>query len=416
MSRNSICVPSLTVIDCKSQAELDLAALPPVRPAGLYVHVPFCFHKCHYCDFYSITRQTPGRMARFVDLVLAEADLWAASLLTLRPDTVFFGGGTPSLLPIGEMDRLLSGMAERFDLSGVREWTVEVNPATADAAYLRMMRRRGVDRISFGAQSFDAAELAMLERHHAPADVPAAVAMAREAGFDRLSIDLIYAIPGQSMESWQRSLAAAVALDTGHLSCYGLTYEANTPLTVRRRLGRVVAAEEGLEVAMFRECRRRLAEVGLPAYEVSNYARPGCESLHNLGYWTGESYLGLGPSAASHVEGRRFRNQPHLGRWEESIAAGAPAAIEYEHLSPRQRAGELAMLNLRLARGIDLGALRQRTGVDGRALFSDQAARLSAIGLLEDTGGHLRLTDKAWPVADAVAAEFLEASCATHAG
>ena len=404
-------MPSLAVLSRAKNTLPDLAALPRSRPRGLYVHVPFCFHKCHYCDFYSITRQSPQRMERFVDLTLAEAALWRErSDLVLKPETVFFGGGTPSLLPPGAMSRLLEGLAERFDLTGVCEWTVEVNPATADLSYLRMMRAGGVNRISLGAQSFDRRELATLERHHDPADVPRALAWAREAGFERLSIDLIYGIPGQTPESWRQSLVEAVALGTRHLSCYGLTYEPNTPMAVRRRLGRVTPAAEEVELGMLWEARTRLAAAGMPAYEISNYAAAGEESLHNLGYWTGQNYIGLGPAAASHVEGRRWRNDPHLGRWEHQVQAGGLPAIEYEELTPGQRAGELAMLGLRLASGIDLDEIARRTRVDARSVFSDVLARLIGAGLLEEAGGRIRLTDKGLPVGDGVASEFLSAA------
>ena len=385
----------------------DLAALPAATPAGLYVHVPFCFHKCHYCDFYSITRQTPERMGRFVDLVLREAELWGKSAVTLRPRTVFFGGGTPSLLPPGEMRRLLDGLRERFDLTGVEEWTVEVNPATADVEYLRMLVAGGVDRVSFGAQSFDSRDLKMLERHHAPGDAARAVGMAREAGVPRMSLDLIFAVPGQTLDGWRRNLNAALALGLTHLSCYGLTYEPNTPLAVRRRLGRVTAAAEELELAMFAETRRVLRDAGLPAYEVSNYAAAGDESRHNLGYWHGDGYVGLGPSAASHVEGHRFRNEPHLGRWEAAVQGGRLAIIEAEQLSPREREGELAWLNLRTTAGIDVRDFRHRTGVDARERLRKPLDEMVDAGLVEDVGSHLRLTERGWPVADGISAEFL---------
>lgn len=389
---------------------LDVRELPAERVQGLYVHVPFCFHKCHYCDFYSITRQTAGRMKRYVDLVLAEAEIWPASPLKLEFETAYIGGGTPSLLGIDQMRRLLAGLRERFDLSRLREWTVEVNPATADLEWLRTVREYGVDRISLGAQSFDRGELEALERHHDPADVGRGVALARQAGFERINVDLIYAIPGQTLASWRRSLAEALALGTDHLSCYGLTYEPNTPLAVRRRLGRIQAAPEALEIRMLREARRAVGGAGMVAYEISNFARPGCESLHNLAYWLGESYVGLGPSAASHIHGRRFRNAPHLGRWEAATSGGGLPVIDLEHLTPRQRAGELAMLNLRLARGIDLGDFALRTGMVARDLFSDAIGMLVSQGLLEAGPQHIRLTDKALPVADAIASEFLAAT------
>src|SRR5665213_1255045 len=237
-----------------TEPRLDFTQLPAAPAEGLYAHIPFCAHKCHYCDFYSITRQSSDRMERFVDLILSEADQWTRSRSAddLKPATVFFGGGTPSLLPLASMKRLIAGLHARFDLSAVNEWTVEVNPATADADYLAMLREAGVDRLSFGAQSFDRAELATLERHHNPGDVPRSVELARGAGFSRLNLDLIFAIPGQSLESWAASLARTMSLGTTHLSCYALTYEPNTPMAVKKRLGKILAVDEELELEMLR--------------------------------------------------------------------------------------------------------------------------------------------------------------------
>ena len=398
---------------------LDPAALPAAEVEGLYVHVPFCFHKCHYCDFYSITRQSPERMGRFVDRVLDEAARWGrvgsggggegtGSGPAPRPRTVFFGGGTPSLLPEQEMRRLIGGLRERIELEGVEEWTVEVNPATANARYFAMLWELGVDRVSFGGQSFDSGELKVLERHHDPEDVGRGMEAARGAGFRRINLDLIYAIPGQDLASWERTLAAALALGTTHLSCYGLTYEPNTPIAVRRRLGQLGGVvEEDLEVQMLRHARARLAAAGLEPYEISNYAAPGQQCLHNLVYWTGGNYIGLGPSAASHVEGWRWRNRPHLGEWEDAIDGGALPAVDVEHLTRRRREGELAMLMLRLARGIEFAQFSARTGSDARAVFSGLLGRLEKIDVVQITADSIRLTEKGLAVADAVAAEFL---------
>ncbi len=410
-ARVSALASALPVVDSQPQRHVSatewLENLPTEPPRGLYVHVPFCVHKCHYCDFYSITRQTDERMRQYVDLVLAEANFWSEAGVETDLHTVFFGGGTPSLLPARGMARLLAGLRERLDLSQIDEWTCEVNPATAGNDYLSLMHAGGVNRISFGAQSFDRRELATLERHHDPTDVPAAVDMARAAGFSRISLDLIYAIPGQSIGDWHRSLDRALEIGVDHLSCYGLTYEPNTPLAVRRRLGRVNAIDDDVEVEMFRQTRRHLAAVGMPAYEVSNYARSGQESRHNLGYWRGEGYIGLGPSAASHVGGVRWRNAPHIGHWESAIASRLLPAIDSERLDRDKRAAELAWLNLRLTAGIDVVDYRRRTGRDVRQTFSDVLVQMTMAGLLEDVGTHLRLTDAGWPVADAVAAEFL---------
>jgi oxygen-independent coproporphyrinogen-3 oxidase len=389
---------------------LPLASLDARRIEALYIHVPFCAHKCHYCDFYSITRQSIERMETFVDLVLAEADLWinaATGPSRIQPRTIFFGGGTPSLLPLDLMRRLLAGITGRFDLSALNEWTIEVNPATASVEYCRMLRESGPDRLSFGAQSFDRAELAVLERHHNPLDVGRSIAAARIAGFTRLNLDLIYAVPGQTIESWERSLDAAVELDPPHLSCYGLTYEPNTPLAVLKRMGRVVAVEESIELEMMHLTRRRLAAVGRPAYEISNFAIPGEECRHNLLYWTGGNYLGLGPAAASHIDGWRWRNRPHLGEWERSVAAGALPAIEVELLTSQRRCGELAMLMLRLSGGLNFADFENRIGHDARKLFAKSIERLAPNGLISVDQSGLSLTDRGLEVADAVAAEFL---------
>jgi oxygen-independent coproporphyrinogen III oxidase len=389
-------------------ADLLRPQLVPAAPIeALYLHVPFCFHKCHYCDFYSITRQSEPRMERFVDRVLAEAAQWSDHSPPPGPRTVFFGGGTPSLLPLTPMRRLIDGLRGRFDLSVVEEWTVEVNPATARQDYCAMLRDAGVDRLSFGAQSFDRADLKTLERHHDPDDVPRSLDAARSAGFERLNLDLIYAVPGQDLESWDRSLSAALALKTSHLSCYGLTYEPNTPIAVKKRLGQLKATEEDLELRMFRHARQRLAGAGLEAYEISNYAAPGEECRHNLLYWSGGNYIGLGPSAASHIQGWRWRNRPHLGEWEEAVDAGRLPAIDVEQLTPRRRAGELAMLMLRLTRGIDPAAFSARTGLDARTVFAERLEQFTRLGLLEPHGDAIRLSDKGLAVADAVAAEFL---------
>ena len=383
------------------------ASLPPAEITGLYVHIPFCFHKCHYCDFYSITRQTPDRMIHFVDLILHEADFWTNAPQTLRPRTVFFGGGTPTLLPASEMRRLIHGLRDRFDFSNCCEWTIEANPATVTREYADTLAAAGVNRISMGAQSFNPAELAILERHHNPDDVPRSLDIIKSSGIARLNLDLIYAIPGQNMKSWLQSLDRAIALGTEHLSCYGLTYEPNTPLAVRRRLGLVNSIDPDLEIEMLTETRARLSAAGLLSYEISNYSRPGCQCQHNLLYWHGGDYLALGPAAASHVQGTRWRNRPHLGEWENAIAADLLPAIEIESLTPRQRAGELAMLMLRLSSGIVHADFAARVGLDAPAIFAEVIARLAPLGLLEVSETSIRLSERGLPVADSIAAEFL---------
>jgi len=401
-------VKSLDQFAVNKSQRLAAGDVPGGAAPGLYVHVPFCFHKCHYCDFYSITRQTPERMGRFVDLILSEAEMWGRSKVAVRPRTVFFGGGTPSLLPVEEMGRLIAGLRERFDFSECDEFTVEVNPATASLEYCQMLRASGVDRLSFGAQSFDLAELKILERHHDPADVPRSIAIARQAGFERMNVDLIYAIPGQTLEKWAWSLEQAIGLGTPHVSCYALTYEPNTAMAVRKRLGQFVGCEDSLELEMMRYTRRRLGEAGLSAYEISNYAVAGEACRHNVLYWTGGSYIGLGPAAASHVEGWRWKNRPHLGEWENAVTAGHLPAAEFEVLRDEQRAGEWVMLRMRLARGIGFREYAARWGRDAREVYAAQIAQLSRMGLIEVNEEGFGLSEAGIAVADGVAGEFLE--------
>jgi oxygen-independent coproporphyrinogen-3 oxidase len=325
----------------------------------------------------------------------------------IRPRTIFFGGGTPTLLPQDAMRRLVIGLKEIFDFSGVTEWTVEANPATVNESYCSMLRELGVDRLSFGAQSFDRRELAILERHHEPEDVQRSVEIARSAGFQRINVDLIFAIPGQSMENWLASLNTAIAFGTTHLSAYNLTYEPNTAMTQKKKLGQIIPMDEATELAMLHETRRRMSDAGLPPYEISNFAAPGQECQHNLRYWSGDDYIGLGPAAASHVQGHRWRNAPNLGKWEDGITCNELPVIELETLTPPQRAGELAMLQLRLSRGLSFEDFTARTGQDSQQIFADPIARYTQQGLLLLDDKSLRISPAGIAVADAIAAEFL---------
>ena len=367
--------------------------------AGLYIHIPFCFHKCHYCDFYSIVDER-GRQAVFTERLIEEARVMGP-LVKGPIRTIFAGGGTPTLLRPELWERLLAALHEAFDLTEMTEFTIEANPETVTPALLKTLSAGGVNRMSIGAQSFDPRQLKALERWHDPANVERAVRLARAEGIESVSIDLIFAIPGQSMDDWRADLQRALALEPDHLSCYGLTYEPNTPLAKKLERGRIDLCEENIEAAMYEHTIDTLAAAGYEQYEVSNFARPHRRCEHNLIYWRSENWLALGPSASGHIDGVRWKNVPHLGRYLAS--AGGPPIRDVERLDPDARLGEQLMLRLRLRDGAERGWLEPRLDERRRRVVDEQIAT----GLLERTADHLRLTHRGLMLADSVVAELL---------
>ncbi len=368
----------------------------------MYVHVPFCFHKCHYCDFYSIVddRDRQGAFARrLADELRALAPGKGASLAT-----VFVGGGTPTLLAAEHWARVLEALHDAFDLAADAEFTVEANPETVSPGILETLRSGRVNRLSIGCQSFNERHLKTLERWHDPASVVRAVELARDAGITNINLDLIFGIPGQTLDEWRADLDAALALQPTHLSCYGLTYEPNTAMTAKLGLGRIMQADEDLEAAMYQHTIDRLASAGFEHYEISNFALPGRRCRHNLAYWLNHDWLAAGPSASGHVQGLRWKNQPHLGRYLAHHLPGAPIDVDsVERLDADSHVGEQLMLRLRLIEGAALDWLEPL--LSRKRL--DTVERLVGGGLLERTTTHLRLTRRGLFVADSVIAELL---------
>lgn len=396
---------------------------PPVR--SLYIHVPFCAHKCHYCDFYSFV-DTRDQQSAFVDRLTAEVERLAPFAAGAPLRTVFVGGGTPSLLRVDLWRRLLGRLADLFDLSWMRgaagepprgEFTVECNPESATPELLGALAAGGVNRVSVGAQSFDPRHLRTLERTHDPANVARALDAARAAGVARVSADLIFGIPGQSLDDWDRDLRTALALGTTHLSCYALTYEANTPMTARLKRGEFAAADEDLEAEMFAHTVRVLRAAGLERYEVSNFARPGHESIHNLAYWRQEQWLAAGPSASGHAWAGpttrtgswRWKNVARLGDYLAAPADQRPPITDVEPPDPARLIRERIMMGLRIAEGIDAAALLADADVTapGAAERLRRAAhQFSERGLLR-TADRWQLTDDGFLVCDHVAAGLM---------
>jgi oxygen-independent coproporphyrinogen III oxidase len=370
----------------------------PERP-GLYVHVPFCASKCGYCDFYSLARPSDDpSLARYLDTLTLEA--------SRRPEgfeagTIFIGGGTPTHLPAPDLARLLA-IAREAGGGAVEEWTVEANPGTLTADKLEVLRAAGVDRLSIGAQSFDPSRLAALGRRHGPEEIRAAVRAARAAGIPRLSLDLIYAQPGQTVADVLADLREALALEVEHVSLYALTVEEGTPLHARVAAGVVTPPEDDEARRQYEAVCAESDAAGLPAYEISNFARPGSECRHNLLYWTGGAYLGLGPAAHSHLSGVRRANPASLEAWGEAVQTGRPSPALEERLPPAAKARETLICALRLCGGFELDAFRMRTGFDLDRLCADEIPALVRAGLLERRGPLVRLPASARFISDAV--------------
>ena len=376
------------------------------RISGIYLHIPFCFHKCHYCDFYSIAHDVETeheKQVKFVDRLIAEVRDFCedrSGSTPVQPTTIFVGGGTPTLLSVDLWERLITEFQRLELLDSVREFTVEANPETVSPELMDVLVSGGVNRISVGAQSFDHQLLKTLERHHDPDNVERAIRFAHEAGIDNVNVDLIFAIPGQSMATLESDLESALKLAPDHISYYSLIYEPNTPLTQKKRTGAVVPLDEDIEAAMYERVIDRLGEAGLEQYEVSNWAKSGRRCLHNLMYWKNENWIAFGPFGSSHIDGHRWKNEAHLGHYVDS---NETPTQDHERLDDQGRIGEQLMLGLRLLEGVSLDWVSET--VTGTRL--DRIEKLIELQLLERTQKHLRLTRKGLFVADSVIGELL---------
>ncbi|MFN8092256.1 MAG: radical SAM family heme chaperone HemW [Vicinamibacteria bacterium] len=385
------------------------------RNPGLYLHVPFCSAVCPYCDF-SVLKAGEAARRRFVERMVAEVPLAAAAWDEARPfDTVYFGGGTPSQLEPEALGRILEACRDGLAVAS-EAWTfLEANPEDVTAPACAAWRALGVRTLSLGVQSFADEPLRFLGRRHTGAQARAAVATALGAGFDTVSVDLMFGLPGQSREDWEGDLAAVAALDPGHVSCYQLTIHERTRFGVAKRRGQLAEMPEAGQAALFGLTHRFLADAGFQAYEVSNFARGDeHQSRHNRKYWDHTPYLGLGPSAHSFAAGapaRRWWNELRTPRWEARIAAGERPVESEERLGPEELATETLMLGLRTTEGVDLGSFESRFGVDLLAANEALVGRLVADGQVEvsetPAGRRLAPTVSGLAVADGLAAAFV---------
>jgi len=389
------------------------ADLPPSTRAPVsaaYVHVPFCTSKCHYCDFYSVAGHLDQADA-YLKALATEMDLQFAHFGGITPQTLFIGGGTPTLLDPTRLDRLLSIIESRIDRSRLTEFTIEANPNTFDGDRARVLASHGVNRISFGAQSFLRHELAILQRDHDPDNVAVAMTHARNAGISNLNIDLIFGTPGQTLADWSFSLQSAIALRPDHLSAYSLIYEPNTPMTARMHAGEFAPLDESTELAIFQHTYDTLRAAGYGRYEVSNYSLPGRECQHNLHYWKGANFLAFGPAAAAGYDGYRWKNIASISHYLGALAGPAPVvpATQMEHLPPVRRAGELAMLLLRLTEGLNYSEFETLTTVDPLPRLAPILRKYAGLEFLQETAGGIHITDAGVPVSDHILADILAA-------
>ncbi|HEV8003369.1 MAG TPA: radical SAM family heme chaperone HemW [Planctomycetaceae bacterium] len=372
------------------------------EPRSAYIHVPFCVHRCGYCDFTLVARRD--------DLIDAYLEALAIDLARLeRPrevDTLFFGGGTPTHLPAPQLARLMSLARRWFPPAPGAEICVEANPAGLDDDKVAVLADAGVNRVSLGVQSFDTKVLELLERDHRGSDIPAVVERVRRS-IPNLGLDLIFGVPGQTLELWGSTLRAALELQPTHLSTYGLTFEKGTAFQSRLNKGLLHRCDEESEREMYALTMDELPRAGFEQYELSNFARPGFRCRHNEVYWAGRPFFGFGPGAARYARGRRELNHRSVTTWINRVLAGHSPIADSEELSPEERARELVMLNLRRCDGLALAEFREQTGFDFPELAGEALPRHLRQGLLEECDGRVRLTREGRFLADTVFAEYL---------
>ena len=371
---------------------------------GLYIHIPFCRQRCHFCAFYLEVHREPAAET-FLGALHRELRLYAGEARTGgRPlQSIYFGGGTPTVLTVAQLGGILDAVRQSFIVHPDCEVTVEAHPGTVTDNNLSALRRSGVTRLSFGAESMHDAELAAIGRPGASAETVAAVAAARQAGFTNLHIDLMYGLPGQTVESWRRTLDACCDLSPSHLSCYALTVEKGTRFAKDVDRDPVRAPDDMRQIEMEHATEAVLGKAGYARYEISNYAKPGFECRHNLLYWTKGEYLGLGPSAQSFVHGERFGNIADLTAYQTALAERRLPVEERTVLSPQEQLRDAVIFGLRLTRGIPTSAMNDHASNYGYRQIVD---RLRSQRFLEDDGDRTRLSVDGRLHADTVAEQL----------
>ena len=386
--------------------------MPSDPTLGIYLHVPFCVRKCAYCDFASEGLEEAGGLSvarRYLDALAVEMDVRAASdeFAGARVESVYLGGGTPTILPPEWMAEVLGRLRNRFAFEEGAEVTIEANPGTVDERKIAALLAAGVNRFSLGVQSFSDETLRTLGRIHTAAEAQEAIASARGAGCANISLDLMYGVPRQSLEEWRGSLAAAVECGVEHISAYALTVEEGTGLQAQIESGELPAPDDDLAADMYSAAEQVLGEAGFEHYEISNFARPGLECRHNRGYWADDEYLGLGASAHSFRGGVRWNNTADLRVYTEWLERGRLPVVRAEALSARERVGEMLMVGLRRAEGVSEAEVERRCGLGPREVFGEEIRALCGEGLLIAEGGRLLIPREKWLLSNEALSRFV---------
>ncbi len=364
---------------------------------GLYIHIPFCKQKCLYCDFVSFADKS-SRKNEYLDALIKEMDAYKGE----EVDTVFIGGGTPSVLSCSEITRLLDAINDKFILNPDTEFTMEINPGTVDKEKMKAMYRGGVNRVSVGVQTFNDNELKAIGRIHNGETAIATVKALEEMGFKNISIDLMMSLPYQTEENFKNNLEIAMGLPINHISIYSLIIEENTPIYIKYESGEFIEPDEDVDRKLYKHTKDYLTKNGFNRYEISNYAKTGYESKHNLKYWDCEEYIGVGLNAHSYVDGVRYYN---TSDFEEYLSGKFREGEDV--LTTKDRMGEFMMLGLRKCEGIDINKFKSLFGNDIRNCYGDVIEKFISLGALEMAGEKLRLTDYGLDISNTVMCEFL---------
>jgi oxygen-independent coproporphyrinogen-3 oxidase len=374
--------------------------------AGIYLHVPFCKSRCSYCDFATDVYRNNEAVERYVDALVKEITNYELRI-TNPVETIYFGGGTPSLLQPAQLEKILGAIHKNFAVEETNEFTLEMNPATVTLEKLRDFRSLGVNRASFGVQTFDDRALKLLARGHDANDARATFELLRASGFDNISFDLIGGLPHQTLADWEKNLNEALRLNPEHLSLYLLEVHEGTPLAEQIRSHRQPKPDEDLAGEMYETMLEKTAEKGFRQYEISNFAHPGFESRHNSKYWLCEPVYAFGVSAHSFDGRTRRANERDTNRYVSLVESGASPVTERIDLDAKQLSAEFAFLNLRLTRGLDLEEYKKRFNIDLAREFSEELSRLEDFGLIENTGTILKLTRKGMVYSNEVFSVFV---------